>query len=77
MKFRVELMEKQARGYLCENYGAPFRLPELGPIGSQGLAQGGAHGLDHGRPFLGGSAFDDLDPSKRHRLSTYRSRGPA
>jgi homogentisate 1,2-dioxygenase len=24
---------------LCENYGAPFRLPELGPIGSQGLAQ--------------------------------------
>jgi homogentisate 1,2-dioxygenase len=27
------------RGYVCENYGAPFRLPELGPIGSQGLAQ--------------------------------------
>jgi homogentisate 1,2-dioxygenase len=27
------------RGYLCENYGAHFRLPELGPIGSQGLAQ--------------------------------------
>ena len=25
----------QARGYVCENYGAPFRLPELGPIGSQ------------------------------------------
>jgi homogentisate 1,2-dioxygenase len=39
MKFKVELLEKQARGYLCENYGAPFRLPELGPIGAQGLAQ--------------------------------------
>ncbi|RAR66098.1 homogentisate 1,2-dioxygenase [Paraburkholderia unamae] len=36
--FRVELREAQASGYLCENYGAPFRLPELGPIGSNGLA---------------------------------------
>ena len=39
MKFKVTLLEKQARGYVCENYGPPFRLPELGPIGSQGLAQ--------------------------------------
>ena len=39
IKFKVGLLEKQARGYVCENYGAPFRLPELGPIGSQGLAQ--------------------------------------
>src|SRR5207249_11361612 len=39
IKFKVELLEKQARGYLCENYGAPFRLPELGLIGAQGLAQ--------------------------------------
>jgi homogentisate 1,2-dioxygenase len=39
MKFKVELAEGAARGYLCENYGQPFRLPELGPIGSQGLAQ--------------------------------------
>jgi homogentisate 1,2-dioxygenase len=38
MKFRVEL-DGPSRGYLCENYGAVFRLPELGPIGSQGLAQ--------------------------------------
>ncbi|HEX7249242.1 MAG TPA: homogentisate 1,2-dioxygenase [Burkholderiales bacterium] len=38
VKFRVEI-EKPVRGYLCENYGAHFRLPELGPIGSQGLAQ--------------------------------------
>ena len=27
-----------ARAYVCENHGAPFRLPELGPIGSNGLA---------------------------------------
>src|SRR5258706_3159588 len=38
VKFKVEV-EKPSRGYLCENYGAHFRLPELGPIGSQGLAQ--------------------------------------
>ena len=38
MKFKV-MVEAPVRGYLCENYGAPFRLPELGPIGSQGLAQ--------------------------------------
>jgi len=38
VKFRVE-HAGPVRGYLCENYGAPFRLPELGPIGSQGLAQ--------------------------------------
>jgi homogentisate 1,2-dioxygenase len=38
IKFRVILQEKQARGYICENYGQPFRLPELGPIGANGLA---------------------------------------
>ena len=38
VKFKV-LVEKPVRGYLCENYGPPFRLPELGPIGSNGLAQ--------------------------------------
>ena len=38
MKFRVELLSGPARGYVCENYGAQFRLPELGPIGSNGLA---------------------------------------
>jgi homogentisate 1,2-dioxygenase len=39
MKFRVGLPDGEARGYVCENYGPLFRLPELGPIGSQGLAQ--------------------------------------
>jgi homogentisate 1,2-dioxygenase len=38
IKFRVELLDASARGYVCENYGAPFRLPELGPIGANGLA---------------------------------------
>jgi homogentisate 1,2-dioxygenase len=38
IRFRVELPDGTARGYLCENFGAPLRLPELGPIGSNGLA---------------------------------------
>jgi homogentisate 1,2-dioxygenase len=38
MRFRVGMLEEEARGYVAENYGAPFRLPDLGPIGSNGLA---------------------------------------
>lgn len=38
IKFQVLLLDQQARGYVCENYGAPFRLPELGVIGANGLA---------------------------------------
>ena len=52
IKFRVELDEGSgaaARGYVCENYGAPFRLPELGPIGANGLA--------NARDFLAPSAW--------------------
>ncbi|MGC2544453.1 MAG: homogentisate 1,2-dioxygenase [Silvibacterium sp.] len=37
VKFRVEVAGG-VRGYICENYGLPFRLPELGPIGANGLA---------------------------------------
>lgn len=40
MKFCVELDGKEARGYVCENYGAKLGLPERGPIGSDGLANG-------------------------------------
>ena len=36
--FKVALPDGPSRGYVCENYGAQFRLPELGPIGSNGLA---------------------------------------
>jgi homogentisate 1,2-dioxygenase len=38
VKFRVQLLDGEARGYVAENYGLPFRLPELGPIGANGLA---------------------------------------
>jgi homogentisate 1,2-dioxygenase len=38
IRFRVELSGAFARGYLCENFGAAFTLPERGPIGANGLA---------------------------------------
>jgi homogentisate 1,2-dioxygenase len=38
VRFAVHLPDGPARGYVCENYGAPFRLAELGPIGANGLA---------------------------------------
>jgi len=38
MKFRVRLLDGESKGYVGENYGHPFRLPELGPIGANGLA---------------------------------------
>ena len=38
MKFRVVLQDKEARGYIAENYGAPMHLPERGPVGSDGYA---------------------------------------
>jgi homogentisate 1,2-dioxygenase len=53
-KFRVELTGVDARGYICENYGANFRLPDLGPIGSNGLA--------NPRDFLTPvAAFEDVE----------------
>ncbi len=54
IKFRVVLAENQARGYICENYGLPFRLPELGPIGANGLA----NPRDFKAPV---AAFEDRD----------------
>ena len=38
VRFRVELVDATARGYVCENFGAYFRLPDRGPIGANGLA---------------------------------------
>jgi len=38
VRFRVELLDDTARGYIAENFGAMLRLPDLGPIGSNGLA---------------------------------------
>ncbi|MFP3276743.1 MAG: homogentisate 1,2-dioxygenase [Paraburkholderia sp.] len=38
VRFAVSLPDGTARGYICENFGALLRLPDLGPIGSNGLA---------------------------------------
>jgi homogentisate 1,2-dioxygenase len=54
MKFRVRLLEGAASGYVAENHGAPFRLPDLGPIGANGLA--------NPRDFeISVAAFEDSD----------------
>lgn len=44
VRFCVQLPDGAARGYVCENYGAHLRLPDLGVMGSNGLA--------HPRDFL-------------------------
>jgi len=56
--FKVAVPDSDAgdgpsRGYVCENYGAQFRLPELGPIGSNGLA----NARDFQAPV---AAFEDI-----------------
>jgi len=38
IRFRVTLPDGSASGYVAENHGQPFRLPDLGPIGANGLA---------------------------------------
>jgi homogentisate 1,2-dioxygenase len=38
MKFKADPLGGPSRGYLCENYGAKFTLPERGPIGANCLA---------------------------------------
>ncbi|MBB5715067.1 homogentisate 1,2-dioxygenase [Sphingomonas aerophila] len=38
VRFRISLPDGRARGYVLENHGALFRLPDLGPIGANGLA---------------------------------------
>jgi homogentisate 1,2-dioxygenase len=38
IKYQVKLLQDKARGYVCENFGLPFRLPDLGVIGANGLA---------------------------------------
>jgi homogentisate 1,2-dioxygenase len=52
VKFRIAV-DGPSRGYACENYGAALRLPELGPIGANGLA--------NARDFLAPvAAFEDV-----------------
>lgn len=38
VKFKVEVLSKETKGYLCENAGNPLALPQLGTIGANGLA---------------------------------------
>ncbi len=54
VRFRIELTGDHATGYTCENHGAPFRLPDLGPIGANGLA----NPRDFETPV---AAFEDSD----------------
>jgi homogentisate 1,2-dioxygenase len=71
MLFRFELVDGPVRGYLCENYGAKFTLPERGPIGANCLA----NARDFKTPV---AAFEDIEePSKiyvkwcgRHYVTT-------
>jgi homogentisate 1,2-dioxygenase len=54
IRFRVSLPDGEARGYVCENFGALLRLPDLGPIGSNGLA--------NPRDFLApNAAWEDME----------------
>ena len=56
VKLRVEVPGGPARGYLCENYGGAFTLPERGPIGANCLA--------NPRDFLTPvAAYEDHDAS--------------
>ncbi len=38
IKFQINPKQDAIRGYICENYGAPFTLPERGPVGANGFA---------------------------------------
>jgi homogentisate 1,2-dioxygenase len=53
VRFRVE-QDGQASGYVLENHGGAFRLPELGPIGANGLA----NSRDFETPI---AAYEDRD----------------
>ena len=74
MAFKVELLDGPSRIYVAENYGAPFRLPELGPIGSNGLA--------NPRDFLAPTAAFEKDDGayelvKRHGGQLWRAEAAA
>jgi len=54
VRFAVDVQDDSARGYVCENYGQLLRLPDLGPIGANGLA--------NSRDFLAPvAAFEDRE----------------
>ncbi len=59
LAFKVEVGEP-SRGYICENYSAPFRLPELGTIGSNGPASA--------RDFLSPVAWAENDDAGEYEI---------
>ena len=66
VKFKVELIDGPARGYVCENYGAKFTLPDRGPIGANCLA----NARDFKTPV---AAFEDKEePSPADRQMVRR-----
>ena len=58
LKFTVAPLDGTARGYVCENYGAKFTLPERGPIGANCLA----NSRDFKTPV---AAFEDREVRSR------------
>lgn len=58
LKFSVTPLDGSARGYVCENYGAKFSLPERGPIGANCLA----NSRDFKTPV---AAFEDKETASR------------
>lgn len=53
IRFRVELPDGPSRGYILEIWGSNFELPELGPLGANGLA--------NARDFLAPVAFYEVE----------------
>lgn len=66
MAFKVDPLDGPARGYVCENHGAAFRLPELGPIGSNGLA--------NPRDFEAPTAWHETDDGDYEIVKRYGGR---
>ena len=56
--YRVEVLEGPCRGFVCENYGQKFDLPDRGPIGANCLA----NPRDFKSPV---AAFEDRDANSR------------
>lgn len=66
IKFQVQLSSEAARGYICENYGPPLRLPNLGVIGSNGLA--------NPRDFLAPTASYDQNDGECELVAKFQGR---
>ncbi|HMM76610.1 MAG TPA: homogentisate 1,2-dioxygenase [Gammaproteobacteria bacterium] len=66
MKCRIGLPDGPSRGYVAENYGAGLRLPERGPVGSDGYA--------NDRDFLAPVARYETDSGSFELISKFGGR---